>query len=360
MRSVSAAFLTACRTSHRIAVHVDVLRNGQPVYAECPLVSGTVTLDRTAEVRGRCSLVIAASGNVGDFLTPAGNELRIYRGVALPERDEFVSLGVFRIDSVSETDPGRSYKVTGYDRAQRVREAALEDVYVIPNGTNYGTAILSLIDNGVPGLTYRFAPVIHQTPLLVFDDFGEGGRWKAALDMATAIGHDLYFDGDGICVLRPETDPTGAAVLTLTDGPGGVIVKAQRDLSRNKSYNAVIATSSGPNDPVRAVARDVDPSSPTYYYGPFGRKPLRYSSELIATLGQAEEAAAALLRRSLGISQSLQFQTVPNPALEPGDVVAVKRQGLAIDETAVIDSIELGLLPSDGMSITVRARQLLS
>lgn len=368
VRFVPDGFLDALTRSHRIAVRADLLLSGHAA-AEfpdgLPLSGGTVTLDRTAEIRGHCDITIAGTQFVPisafDPVTPFGAELQLWRGINLSTGPQLVSLGIFGIQDTKTDDVGGQLQITGLDRAQLVKDADFETTAVVRAGTNYGVAIQTLINAGVAGLQYRFSDVDDLTPLLVFDPDSDN-RWASVKEMATSIGCDLYFDGDGACVLTPTPDPRSDPVAALTDGDGGVIVTASKDWSRDPAYNAVIAYSSNPANsgtPPRAVVRDLDPTSPTYYNGPFGKKPLKYSAPFTSQT-QAINAATAKLRTSIGIAQSVDFSAVPNPALEPGDVVAVRRVSLGLDEVDVIDSLTIPLDASTAMSGNVRARQIVS
>lgn len=366
MRPVSQQFLDAVIASHSVAFNVDILRDRQTIIEGVPLTpGGSVTLDRTRAIRGSCTCTIGGPGYVPtsafDPLTPFGNEIRIWRGVKLSTGPELVSLGIFGIGDINVDDLGGSIAVTGMDRAQQVTEADFESTYVVPAGVNYATAIHDLIDAGVPGLTYQFDGTDAVTPLLVFSDDSTGSRWAAAQQMAASIGCDLYFDGDGVCILTAVPDPLGDTDIDLHDGPGGVVVGAPKEWDRAPANNRVIAYSSNPAPgvtPPRAVATDDDPTSPTYYFGPFGRKPLHLASEFLTSNAQALTMATAQLRKTLGIAQTLGLSVVPNPALEPGDVASVRRVSLGIDEVDVVDNVVIPLDFSTAMTAGVRARQV--
>lgn len=361
VRPVSAAFLDAVTRSHTLAIRADLLLGGVTAIQGLPINAGSVTLDRTAAIRGTCNVTIAAPELVPatafDPLTPFGAELQLWRGVQLSTGPELASLGIFGIQDLTTDAAGSSMQISGLDRAQRVVDAAFEGTEIVAAGTNYGAAIQDLIAAGVPGLTYRFDATDEVTPLLVYTPDSDG-RWAAAQAMAATIGFDLNFDGDGALVFAAVPDPTATPVATLTDGPGGVIVTATKKWDRAPAYNAVVAVSSNPGTPVSAVARDLDPTSPTYYFGPFGRKPLQYSAPF-TTVTQAQNAANAKLRSLLGVTQSLDLAIVPNPAYEPGDILGVQRLKLAVNEVDVLDSLTISLDATSGaMTAGVRARQI--
>lgn len=363
MRQVSTDFLAAVAGSHAHAVRVDVLQGGFVSQTGLPIIGGSVTVDRTAEIRGSATVNVAGPDLIPmsafDPLAPFGTELQIFTGIQFSTGPELVSLGIFGIQTANVSDDGSTIRLTCLDRAQVVKDANFESTYVIAAGSDYAGAILGLIDDGVPGLTYNFSSTTATTPLLVFADDSSSGRWTEALKLATAVGCDLYFDADGVCVLEPVPNPLSDPVAALSDGLEGVVVTASKDWSRTPSFNRVIAYTDNPdpaNPPVRAIATDDDPTSPTFYSGTFGRKPKRFPGPFTST-DMAQTAADAELRRTLGIAQTIDLNVAPNPALEAGDIVAIRRTSIGIDEVDVLDTVtyDLGL---GTMQLGVRARQV--
>ena len=83
---------------------------------------------------------------------------------------------------------------------------------------------------------------------------------------------------------------------------------------------------SGNNPPVHSQTphgRDLDPLSPTYLFGAYGGVARFYSSPHIRTQAQADRVADAQLADHLGATRTINFNTVPNPALDAGDCVTV-------------------------------------
>jgi hypothetical protein len=364
VRPVSAAFLDAVTRSHRVAVKATVLQNGVAVQELDSIVSGTVTLDITAASRGRVDLTIVNPDLVPtsptDLLTPYGNEIKVERGVRFPNGSvEYAALGVFRIDRAQVTDTpdgGVQIVVSGLDRSGRVIDARFEDTYQVAAGTGIPAAIEAVIAAAIPGLTFNLSATSATTGQVTANEGDD--RWKFAQDLAAAAGQVLYFDGDGVLVSRPvaQTGATAPAVQ-LVEGEGGLLVSASRSWVREGTYNRVIATgeNTGNGAPVRGVATDENASSPTYYFGAFGKVPRFYSSPFLTTNAQCSDAAQAVLSRELGTTQQVDFGTVPNPALEPNDVARVTRVRAGIDEDHVIDSLSIGLGADGVMSGRSRA-----
>lgn len=366
MRTVTARFAATVNGSHQIATRVRVLEAGEPVHTIDATVDGTVTLDITAATRGRMDLTIAGGELVPtdatDLLAPYGNEIQVERGIRFPDSSvEYVSLGVFRIDQTSVTDPGTGIqiRVSGGDRSVRVIDARFEEPYQVAAGDNYADAIEAVIGAGDPSVTFDLTTTTRVTPQLLANEGDD--RWKFAQDMAASLGHILYFDGNGVCVSQPISQTGGTAPdLQLVEGAGGLLVSADREWGRESMFNRVIATgeNTGEGEPVRGVATDDNPLSPTYYYGPFGKVPRFYASPFITTEAQAEDAAAGILARELGSTQRVSFGTVTNPALEPNDVVQITRVAAGIDEQHVIDAVTIPL--SAATAMTGRSRAVVS
>ncbi len=367
MRAATAAFADAIATSHQLASQATLLEGGEPT-ATIPIISGNVTLDQRAAVRGRCDITLVDDGTLGlvptspaSALAPYGNEVRLERGVTYPDGTaELISVGIYRLEDVDVDDgpDGLTVRITGLDRAARVIDARFEEPYNVSAGENYATAIEDVISVAA-AFTTNFAPTTHTTPALVAQEGDD--RWAFAQRMAASIAMRLYFDGDGTLTLAP--DVLAGPVATLAEGDGGVLLGASRNWKREGAFNRVIATgenTSNDTAPVRGVATDDNPLSPTYYYGPFGKVPRFYSSPLLTTDSQAASAAQAMLDRELGTTESVSFGSLVLPHLEPGDTVRVTRERSGIDEDHVIDSLSIPLTAEGVMSGQTRARQVLS
>ena len=117
--------------------------------------------------------------------------------------------------------------------------------------------------------------------------------------------------------------------------------------SRTESHNKWIVIGDNPESegaaPPRGEAIDDDGNSPTYYYGSYGRKPEIWHSSFIESDEQAQDAADGKRAKEGGTTQSVDFGSLVNPALEPGDVVRItrSRDGVTlVDESHIIDSID--------------------
>jgi hypothetical protein len=288
-------------------------------------------------------------------LSPHGNEIHlaylIDLGGAPPLR---VSLGYYRIDVVEQDDaPDGPIRVVGYDRMAGIRDARLLAPVEFAAARTVGSVVQELVGEIYPGAVVAFDEQSQQQPLgrlwVVEEE-----RLAGLLDLARARGKIFYVDRGG--VFRFETAADGSApVWEITAGAGGVLDGAGRRLSREGVFNAVVASGEGLDDqlPARALAFDANPLSPTRWGGPFGKVPRFFVSPLIGNDDQARAAALAMLRRSLGFPDVVDVDTVPNPALDPFQVVTVDTGDSRSLRTVGAVTIPLGL---GRMAISMRER----
>jgi hypothetical protein len=392
MRTVSADFERVLQSgSMDSVIKVEVLHQGQVIDTLTGdiggvVLDGTVTMDRENAIQRRASLYIADPVRLRtpDYsflystpeggLSPYGNELRIYRGLMVNRKPELVSLGIFGISDVQITDSnsgGSSFvssgrtdsaltiSITGYDRSRKVSRNKFDAIYKIAAGTNYATAIRSLIQSRVSGLSYNFQTTTYATPALVFD-VGDD-PWDKAREMAKSMGAELFFDGDGICVLRPITASVNLPTSwEYREGDNAIILDVDRQITDEDAYNKVVVTGETTDDapPVRAVAQDDNPESHTYVGGPYGVVTRHEVSSLIKTTAQAQAAADALLDQAVGGTEKVTITAIPHPGHEPGDVIYVQRARANVAARYVMDSFDIPLSPTGRLKCVSRKRRV--
>ena len=368
MYPISDKLAAALRRSFRLKCTVEVWYDGNPV-ATLPVNDGSVTVDRTSSTRRSIDLTIASPDFVPLYvnspLAPYGAELRVFSGIVFMDgSDEQVPLGVFRIESVDwEEESGSFPLVKGYDRSKGVIDAKFLMPYDASGRSAF--AVLSSLVTDVVNCDVLIDPALRDYVMpggSVFDS----ERWDAVQSICAGMGAEAYFDVYGNLVVTAipsiaQDTPHATAVWSVNHGPDGVLVSAQRGITRTGVYNAVAATGSATDSdqaPPIGFAADTDPRSPTYWgpatalpYGPyaptpFGQAVMRYSNNLLTTTSQCETAARGQLANSLGLARSLSFGCVPNPALDAGDLILVEYLS-AQSELHLIDTLEIPLAGGD-------------
>lgn len=367
MRSVSTRFLDAVRGGGELAVRASLDPITGPS-VDLFVVSGDVTLDRTADQRGSGSLTVPAvdpatglpiSTSLSPFgAAPYGAELSLYRGFNYADNtSELVRLGVFRVDSAPRSIGENQVQLSLVDRSAQLNDEKLVAPVTFTGATLVEDAIESLITDVYPSAVVNLpgdSTTLGKRTVIDQD------RWQAIKDFAASIGCEVYVDQDGEWVVQDVPDPTaGVSVWTINAGSDGVLVDGTITPTRQGVYNGVVVTGepAEKHAPAYALVTDDDPASPTMWGGPFGRVPDFYTSETIRTDVQAQAAGEARLRDLLGVARAVDLSAVPNPALEPGDTVTVVYPD-ATTELHLIDSVQTTLAPDGAQSITTRATPL--
>jgi Putative phage tail protein len=250
-----------------------------------------------------------------------------------------------------QTGGGTSIKVHVTDLSGSIKRNVWAMPYTVPSGLNYGAAAQAMVVNRLPDQTaFAISTTTRVTPLLVYGMQQGGDPWQDIQDLATAIGYEAFFDAKGVFVFRPVPDPSvGDAVWAFDEDNIPLVAEATRELSNEQTFNHVIVVgqSTSSSNPVTAEALDNNPSSPTYILGPYGEVTERLTFSTITTQDQAQAAANALLLNSLGGADTVTLECVPQPALEPGDIVKINCGDVNVDGNYMINSMTTSLSPAD-------------
>lgn len=370
---VSERYKRSVTAVYTFAHLVEVRRAGVTVATGLRITEGSVDATATADVRRTCSLTVVG---LPKSLVPTrrnrspldvyGNELAIHAGVAWPDRVELVPQGVFEItdSEVVDTAEGITASLSGRDRAGRFGDAKLLSPWGTAPGTSAIDAITDLAADRYPGLTIVDNTSAADTfPPHVVEE--EKDPWAAGiLVFARAVGAEAFFDRAGRLVVRDVPQISSLPVSwRFFEGRGNPAVKLSRKYSVTGAANAIVMKGeNSSNAPVKAVAVDTDPLSPTYY-GPdadnpvaagFGPRPVFESSPLVTTTEQAQRAADAMLRQLSGATEMVNITAVPNHAVDPGDVVHVRRGRSGFDDVYVVDSVSVPLSNEGTMELACR------
>jgi hypothetical protein len=327
---VSARFLQRLTEDHTPVTEVLLfLTDGRVIPLEH--TGGSVTVDRGQAIRRTCTVTLADVSLIprtpSDELATYGARLRISRGVDYGDgTQELVPLGVFRLDSADGDISEGPVNLQGKDLSAIIAD----DKFTAPyraTGTIVG-AITALITRSIPDAEIvsqvTDAPIGSRT----FDL--EADPWAGVQEIAAAGGAECFPDADGVFQIATLPDlATTPPVWVIEATEGGAYIKANRGMSSDGVKNGWQARGENTADnvaPVSYLATDDDPNSPTYWGGPFGRRPGFSSSSTLITTGQCQLAATLALAQAKAPNASGDISSLPNPALEPGDVLRVMHE----------------------------------
>jgi hypothetical protein len=327
---VSDRFLPRLGESHQVATRVQLfLTDGRVL--DLDHTGGSVPVDRANAIRRTCTVTVPDPALIprtpSDQLATYGARLRIARGVSYGDgTSELVPLGVFRLDAVDGDVNEGPVNLQGKDLSAIVSDDRFTEPYTA-TGTVVG-AITALIQRSIPGAavisTITDAPIGSRT----FEV--EADPWEGCREIAAAAGAEVYANADGEFAVATLPDLlTTEPVWAVEATEGGVYISANRAMTSDGVYNGVLARGENTADnvaPVSYLATDTDPDSPTYWNGPYGRRPLFYSSSTLTTVAACTQAANLKLASAKAPNATGDISSLPNPALEPGDVIRVTHE----------------------------------
>ena len=362
MRPVSDRFLRTVRGSHQMVAEARIVAPGQtgvdPDGTEIEILDGDVQVDGSAQIRSTLALTTEGKGmwptQASSLLAPYGNEVFVRRGIRYGNGvTEWVSLGYFRLDTPEQDRvPDGPIRLSAKDRMAGIVDGRLLAPKPFAATATYGQVLSALVAEIYPWATVEWDDTTVDQAI-GRQVIAEDDRHKVLDDLVTAVGKIWWWDYRGVLVVRTPVSPT-VPVWEVNHGADGVLVSMSRRLTREGVYNAVVATGEGADTatPVRAVAIDSNPNSPTFWGGQFGKVPQFFSSPLITSNGQAATAATSMLIRQVGLPYAVDLSAVPNPALEPYDPVRVTYPGRS--EVHVLDRLTIPLTADAAMSASTR------
>lgn len=331
MYATSAAFDEALRAdSRKWTTVIEVTYQNDVVLASDVIVSGYISLDNVAIRRELHVTFVDAQGvltpaTTRDLLSPKGTELRVKRGLYIPSLDdyEYVPLGVFGLvkPEVRANSDGVKVECKAFDRVDNVRAQRFTAPWVVAKGTLVSQAIADIVASRIPSVPVKITPTTFTTPEVVFDRLDS--PWDAVRALADAAGLIAYFDGLGSLVIEPRVGrETG---LTYSIGSEvATLMNVSRTMDSQETYSGVQVLGENPDQTTFTVEKwDVDPTSPTYSLGPFGRRPYGFFSELLTTQAQAQAVADQLFTQKVRIAEEVEINTVGTIAHDIDDVFTV-------------------------------------
>lgn len=368
---LDAQYRDALTRSHNVYMRVDILdRAGNVLKADLPFIDGSVRATLSSRVARALSLTVdrswfplASNGAIDSagLLTPFGNRLRVRRGITYGD-GSVVSFPVFygRIEQVQMARSGQ-VGVSASDLAADVVDAQFETPESSVTTNTITTEFRRLILEALPDATFGTSDLTGvKIPAIAW----QSDRAGALDDMSATVAMLWYPLADGSFVQRltPWTKPGQTPSITLTDGTNaafgqqGMIADWTITVSRTSVYNSVVFTAERQDGsaPAYAIVRDSVATSPTYYLGNFGRKPLLVQNQTALSQAQCLVAAQNLLKQSKAITQVWDPVSItPDASLELGDLVRVNADGAA--DIQVITGFTLPLRETGDMSLSLRA-----
>jgi Domain of unknown function (DUF5047) len=347
--------------------------NGTVLAKDLPIVSGGVQANLQSRVTRKLSFALAGvdyfpatpEGGIDSagILAPYGNRVRAWGGIRYGD-GSIARFPIFygRVDRPRYDIATGAVTVSCVDLANIVTRAKFETpVNSVASNTIY-EEWQRLILGAVPDATFD-TPVGGQTQAQVGPLSWESDRGQACDDLAAAAGCTWWQLPDGRFTMRQQ--PWSLAGLT----PAITIADATQNLPGQRTITSgtvslpvddvanVAVLSSERLDgspPLTSIQRDVDPASPTYYYGTFGHVPLIIQNQTPMEQAQIDYAAKVQLHYARSLTQLWEsVAIIPDASLELGDLTLCRAGGLRSQQ--VITGFNYPLRENAPMPLTLRA-----
>ena len=358
MLASSAAYGKTITGPHQLAVRLDVLHDGVRVaqFDDMEVLDGSVDASVTSRVSRTLALTVPADDmpdDAEDLLNP---------DVAVVQ----VSAGVRYGNGMRELFPVFTGRLTG---------ATLDTTVSLTGDDNAGEVVGLPFEQPVSSITSAFVTqeferlVLQAMPTAVFGEHDvddvlvpaltwDTDRGQALDDLATAVQGRWYALGNGDFVLRRYPYTVGVPVVSLADGPSGLIQKATISRSRTGVVNSVIVDvqRADGGDPIRVAVRNTDPTSPTAYGDAYGRVGTVVTVQTVPDTAAAQAIGRQQMAASAGLAETWSAAMTADYRLEPGDTVSLTRTApRRRTGVQVIDRITYPLTTGSSMQLTTRA-----
>lgn len=316
-----------------VTTRVDVLRNGVKFTELNPLSAPSIYMSRTAEIKTSMSALFMADDSVNWI----GDEVR---PVLIIDGVEY-NYGVFAAASVktNKTDYGRTVNCELYDRCWRVQTAKTETLLHLSAGTNYISAIESLLAS--TGISLLISTPTAHTLTADREDWDVGTSYLTIINalLGEINYNELWFDANGYAILEPASAPDANHIdhiINADDINSLVIPAATSTLDIYSKSNVFVAICSNAELSAPLVATSVNdsPSSALSTVRRGRRIVSTVKVDNIASQAELQAYADNLRYESMLSGETITVTTAVMPDYGVGDVVALNhpvRTGICVE-----------------------------
>lgn len=319
METVPAGQLTAILGNASFTTRAQCITPTGPV--TIPINTGSSGVAATLGQQVGCTAGISVSADILDagLLNPVTD--KVYLTVQMPSYQD-VPVFYGRVNDYTRTTPGQ---VTV--RCTDVADDIINNDFIVPWAATPGGLVSTEVRNiiGDANPTYGVDTTTMYDGIITGSQVWEDAR-GTALDNLAAATNNLWQatrSGSFRVYPNPYANPTAyTPTLIFKDDTPGVLVQVEQTRSRANIFNSVtvIVDRTDLTAPIRVTVFDNDPTSLTYYGGPFGKRNKNVKLQTPNSVDDATNVGLRLLRQYLGLTESWNLTLPFFPLFDQGDV----------------------------------------
>jgi hypothetical protein len=332
-------------------------------YLQAESVSVTMDEAYVPHVQARASASIPDADTLASLDPRSGVRLRIATGYGAPGIDEDVhELVDAGLRTRSSIRPNGTIDLTAASDEALVDDGIVgsaEDAGFNRTGVNeYVSSVLTAAFSTTQTISTEYPaayrPDLVSEPMDIYQS-----PMPRLTELLDPVDGALFCGPDRVWYLRPRRTVASTPVVVLRTGPGGTVIRIDAGVSREPAdgwYNEVLIHYQWPETetrPAGEVAGYALVSDGPYAAIGANRRTMTLSRNYYATKANADQAAAAILRRSFTRGRTMRITAPALPWLRPGDTI-----GYAEGPSGDIDRLLLSAVtfewPASTMTLTLR------
>lgn len=332
---ITAATKASLRSAHTVKTTVLIDAGGStPIYT-ADLIGGSVDMDGSSLVRTTVSLTLSPAAWTEAKRWPlVAARVEINYGVGALDSATptvLIPFGKLFVEKVSRSVPGGAVQVECSDFMRFIEYSAIRSSSTFGPALTYKNAIVSLASPNPFSLFWDpSSDWSNDRPLppTFYLDKAES-RFYYLEQLLDTLNLHLWVNRSSMFEVQRLDAYSATPVWDIDAGATGVLLSSDDERSGEQTRNEikVVSTPADGSIPLTVYVEDVDPSSPTYTGGLFGRRTYTRSSGFLTDQASMIALGRSLLIQQLGLSRSLRASIPPAPHLDPGDVVSLTLPG---------------------------------
>lgn len=358
----SAAFLAAVNARVRtVRARVELIDANDVVKDDLPVVSGSVSFQGESSEQWACELTISDPSmiptGIGSSLDPRQKlRARVWWGILVSGSWVEIPIGTYflRQPRTTESVGSLSCTLTGRDALSEAKRGGYGTAALSVGGMTVSNALAAIFDRVAPWAAVRIMPSTVTLPATY--ELTAGNPSEDWDNIAALAGFAVRSDREGVIRAQPAPNPT-APRFNWTEGPDCRVAEITREVDDDIINRVVVvSTNTEITIPVVGKAEITDAGSPYWVgYGPFE---LRIESDVVTTVGAANNMAALHLGKLSKAQETVEITIPQRGDVSYRDLATIARRRVGVAGLWRVSSWTLPLTPPSEPPAPMRVKMM--